>query len=82
MALGGGIVALALQHVRPIHARGFDLDEHLTRARHRHGALLRHKNLGAALAVDGDDGHRSRKRGHARVSWGVNWAIPARARAK
>ncbi len=46
VALGGRIDALALQYVRPVHARGFDLDEHLPGTRHRDWALLRHKNLG------------------------------------
>jgi len=70
-ARGRRIFALALHHVRPVHAGGRDLHQHLALGRLGRRPPLRDQHLGTAEGADRDHGHLSGQRGHWRDPFGV-----------
>ncbi|MCY1171417.1 hypothetical protein D9M73_115270 [compost metagenome] len=58
------VTALALQHIRPIHTRRDDADQHFIGPRHRHRALHHAQHLGPARHVRVDRSHRCRNAVH------------------
>jgi len=51
------VAALSLEHVRPVHAGGRDLDQHFARLQRGHRALARLQHFGRAKFGDFDRFH-------------------------